>query len=212
MKTADLINSLAADGVAPPVHIGRRLSLALVFGAAVSAALFMAALGPRHDIAEAARTMRFDFKFVDTLALLAPSALLCWRLLRPDARAGTLALLLVAPFALLMGSVLAELAMVPRDLWGARMMGSNARNCLMLIPLFSIAPLTALILAMRAGAPRYPALSGALAGAAAAGVAATIYAMNCTDDSPLFVATWYPIATLLVVGAGALAGRRFLKW
>ena len=65
---------------------------------------------------------------------------------------------------------------------------------------------------MREGAPQYPALSGALAGAAAAGVAATIYASNCTDDSPLFVASWYPLATLVVVAAGALAGRRFLQW
>jgi hypothetical protein len=72
--------------------------------------------------------------------------------------------------------------------------------------------LAALILVLREGAPRRPALTGALAGAAAAGVAATIYATNCTDDSPLFVASWYPLATLIVVAAGALAGRRFLAW
>ena len=52
-----------------------------------------------------------------------------------------------------------------------------------------------------------PALSGALAGASAAGIAATFYASNCTDDSPLFVATWYPSATLIVVSVGAVAGR-----
>lgn len=212
MKTADLINSLAADPVGPPIHLGRRVALALALGAAASAALFMAALGPRPDFAEAARTVRFDLKFVDTLALLAPSALLCWRLLRPDARPGALAALLVAPFVLLAGAVVAELALVPSDLWGTRLIGHNALHCLTLIPLMSIAPLAALIFAMRAGAPRYPALSGALAGAAAAGAAATIYATNCTDDSPLFVASWYPLATLVVVAAGALAGRRFLQW
>jgi hypothetical protein len=212
MRTADLINALAADPVAPPIHLGRRVSLALALGAALSLALFMAALGPRPDFAEAARTVRFDLKFVDTLALLTPSALLCWRLLRPDARPGALALLLIAPFALLAGAVVAELALVPRDLWGTRLIGHNALHCLTLIPLMSIPPLTALIAAMRAGAPQHPALSGALAGAAAAGVAATIYATNCTDDSPLFVASWYPLATLVVVAAGAFAGRRFLQW
>ena len=212
MKTADLINSLAADPIAPPAQLGIRVIVALAFGAAVSLTLFMAALGPRPDFAEAARTMRFDLKFVDSLALLAPSALLCWRLLRPDARPGALALLLVAPFALLGGAVAAELALVPPALWGTRLIGSNWLHCLMLIPLLSIAPLTALILAMRAGAPLHPALTGALAGAAAAGVAATIYATNCTDDSPLFVASWYPLATLVVVAAGALAGRRWLQW
>ena len=212
MKTAELINSLAADPPAPPIHLGRRVTLALALGAAASLAVFMAALGPRPDIAEAARSVRFDLKFVDTLTLLAPSALLCWRLMRPDARPGALALLLVAPFALLAGAVVVELLLVPPDLWGTRLIGTNALHCLTLIPLFSIAPLAALIFAMRAGAPQYPALSGALAGAAAAGVAATIYASNCTDDSPLFVASWYPLATLVVVAAGALAGRRFLQW
>ncbi|MGD0564681.1 MAG: NrsF family protein [Roseiarcus sp.] len=212
MKTGDLINSLAADSAAPPIHLGRRVSLALALGAAVSLTLFMAVLGPRPDFAEAARTVRFDLKFVDALALLAPSVLLCWRLMRPDARPRALALLLVAPFALLAGAVVAELALVPPDLWGTRLIGRNWLHCLTLIPLLSIPPLTALILAMRAGAPQYPALSGALAGAAAAGVAASIYATNCADDSPLFVASWYPLATLVVVAAGALAGRRFLQW
>ena len=55
-------------------------------------------------------------------------------------------------------------------------------------------------------------LTGALAGSASAGIAATIYATNCTDDSPLFVASWYPLATSIVVAAGAWAGRRWLSW
>jgi hypothetical protein len=101
---------------------------------------------------------------------------------------------------------------VSSRLWMTRLVGTNWMHCLMLIPLLSIPPLVALILALREGAPRHPALTGALAGAAAAGVAATIYATNCTDDSPLFVASWYPLATLIVVAAGALAGRRFLSW
>jgi len=212
MKTADLINSLAADPAPPQVHLGRRVLLALALGGAVSAFLFMAFIGPRNDIMTAMGTMRFDLKFVDTLAFLAPSTLLCVRLLRPDAQPGVLAALFLAPFALLGGAVLAEFALVPPDLWETRMIGSNAMHCLALIPLLSIPPLCALIAAMRAGAPQHPALSGALAGAAAAGIAATIYGTTCPDDSPLFVASWYPLATLIVAAAGALAGRRFLQW
>ena len=108
--------------------------------------------------------------------------------------------------------MIVELVVMPADLWMTRLVGTNALHCLTLIPLMSIPPLAALIVAMRAGAPSYPALTGALAGAAAAGVAATIYATNCTDDSPLFVASWYPLATLVVVAAGALAGRKWLQW
>jgi hypothetical protein len=212
MKTSDLIAALAADAPARSTSIGRRLALALGAGALVSAAVFMAALGPRHDIAAAAHTMRFDMKFVDTLALLLPCALLCLRLSRPDAGPGAMAAWLAAPLVLLLGAVAMELMMVPPQLWMTRLIGTNWMHCLMLIPLLSIPPLGALIIALREGAPRHPALTGALAGAAAAGVAATIYATNCADDSPLFVASWYPLATLVVVAAGALAGRQFLRW
>ena len=92
------------------------------------------------------------------------------------------------------------------------MIGHNMSALLTLIPLLALPPLAALIYALREGAPANPALSGALAGAASAGLSAMIYATNCTDDSPLFVASWYPIATLVVMGIGALAGRRFLAW
>ncbi len=206
MKTEDLIAALAADSKAPIVPIGRRVALALGAGALVSLALFMTALGPRPDFAEAAHTVRFNLKFVDTLALLLPSALLCLRLSRPEASPGALAGWLVAPFVLLIGAVMVELTTVPRELWGVRLVGTNWYHCLTLIPLLSIPPLGALIAALREGAPRYPALTGALAGSASAGVAATIYATNCTDDSPLFVASWYPLATLIVVAVGAWPG------
>jgi hypothetical protein len=45
-----------------------------------------------------------------------------------------------------------------------------------------------------------------------AGLAATLYASHCTDDSPLFVATWYTVATALVRGIGALAGAKLLRY
>jgi hypothetical protein len=65
---------------------------------------------------------------------------------------------------------------------------------------------------LRHGAPARPAVAGAFAGLLSAGLAATLYASHCTDDSPLFVATWYSIATLLVTAIGALAGSRVLRF
>jgi hypothetical protein len=41
---------------------------------------------------------------------------------------------------------------------------------------------------------------------------ATLYASHCTDDSPLFVAAWYTIATALVTAVGALAGAKLLRY
>ncbi len=212
MKTSQLIDALVADPSRRALSLGARFSAALAAGALVSACLFLAAIGPRADIALAAHTVRFDLKFVDTLALALPSALLALRLLRPDARPGALVLTFLAPFLLLGAAVVAELALVPADLWGTKLIGTNAVHCLTVIPLLSIAPLAALLFVMRDGAPQNSRIAGALAGAAAAGIAATLYASNCPDDSPLFVASWYPLATLIVVAVGAIAGDRLLRW
>jgi hypothetical protein len=211
MKTDDFILALSADP-RPGASLTRRVALALAVGFCVSLVVFMAALGPRPDFMAAAHTMRFDLKFLDTLALLAPAVLLCLRLSRPEASAGTLLAWLLAPVALLGVAVAVELATVPRELWMTKLVGTNWYHCLTMVPLFALPPLAALILALREGAPRYPALTGALAGMAAAGASATIYASNCPDDSPLFVATWYPLATGAVAALGALAGRRWLTW
>lgn len=212
MKTSDLIAALAADAPKPGMSLRGRVILALGVGALVSLAFFITALGPRPDIGEAARTVRFDLKFIITLALLLPSALLCYRLSRPEVEPGAMMAWLFAPFILLFGALVVELTLVPSELWIAKLVGHNWWHCLTLIPLMSIAPLGALIAALREGAPRYPALTGALAGAASAGLAATIYASNCTDDSPIFVASWYPLATAVVVAAGAWAGKKWLSW
>nr|WP_271570195.1 NrsF family protein [Bradyrhizobium sp. CCBAU 11386] len=45
-----------------------------------------------------------------------------------------------------------------------------------------------------------------------AGLAATPYASHCTDDSPLFVATWYTLAAALVAAVGALVGSKVLRY
>ena len=63
----------------------------------------------------------------------------------------------------------------------------------------------------RHAAPTRPSLAGAVAGLVASGIAATLYASS-TDDSPLFVATWYPLAIGIVVLAGYVAGSRCLRW
>ncbi|HXT08550.1 MAG TPA: NrsF family protein [Roseiarcus sp.] len=212
MRTDELILALGADARRRGLSLPGRVLLALALGGCVSVAVFMAMVGPRPDIMPAMRTMRFDLKFLDTLALLAPALLLCLRMSRPEVSARTLLLWLLAPVALLAVAVAVELATVPSHLWMHKLIGTNWYHCLSLVPTLALPPLAALILALRAGAPRYPALTGALAGLAAAGVSATIYATSCADDSPLFVATWYPLGAGAVAGLGALAGRRWLTW
>ena len=83
---------------------------------------------------------------------------------------------------------------------------------LLAIPAMSLPLLVAALVGLRHGAPSRPAVAGAIAGMVSAGLAATLYASHCTDDSPLFVATWYTLAALAVAAVGALAGSRVLRF
>jgi len=212
VKTSEFIAALAADPVPASIRLGRRVAAGIALGLIVSLAIFALLMGPRPDIAAAAQTPRFLLKFVDSFAFALPSLLLTLRLARPDARPDAIALWLIAPFVLLGAGVVVELTVVPQSEWLARLMGANAMHCTRMIPMLAAPILAGLIVALKPGAPLHPALTGAMAGAASAGIAALLYAPSCPDDSPLFVATWYPLATLICTGAGALAGRRFLAW
>jgi hypothetical protein len=184
----------------------------VVLAVIVAAAIFFNFIGPRADIAAAAETMRFLFKFVVT-GLLAVTALdALFMLSRPEAASrDRLALLAAAP-VLLLAAVALELAVVPSGDWATRLVGTNSRYCLTFIPSMGIGPLALFILALRNAAPTRPALAGAVAGLAAGGIAATLYAAHCTDDSPLFVATWYTLAIAMLTVAGGFAGRIFARW
>lgn len=212
MKTDDLIRAIAHDtGGRPPWLVGRMM-LAVVAGAAVALLLFAIGLGFRPNLLPALRTWRFLLKLVFAIALCALAFWTCVRLARPETHLRDVVAGLAAAPALLAVGVGYELMTVPSVEWYARAIGTNSRVCLVAIPLLSMASLAATLAALRAGAPSSPAASGALAGLLAGGLAASLYAMHCPDDSPLFVAIWYCLAIALVAAAGAVAGRRVLRW
>lgn len=212
MKTDDFIRALAADNVQPRTGPASGLLAALVAGFVVSFVMFMLLLGPRPDIAIAATHPRFLLKFVVTLSLAGAAAVLSLRLVRPGARTWPAAAGLVVAPVLVAAGVLSELVLVPSAQWEPRLVGNNAAVCLTFIPLLSLPLLPAALIALRAGAPTRTTLTGAVAGLLASGLAATLYAAHCIDDSPLFVATWYTIAVAIVVTVGAVVGRRALHW
>jgi hypothetical protein len=209
MKTAQLIAALVADRSA--AAFGRRLLLSLLVGVVISLGLFLAIFGPRHDFAQALATWRFDFKIVLMMLTAGLAFGFCRAVARPVTPAHPGRSLLL-PLAAVIVALAVELVVVPRASWGVRLVGSNSMICLTAIPLLSLAPLVAILAMLRSGAPTSPALAGAAAGLLAAACGATLYAFHCFDDSPLFVATWYTLAGLVVVGVGALAGRRLLRW
>jgi hypothetical protein len=212
MRTEYLIHILVADLTASRTRLWQMLAGAMALGSLVAGILFLVWVGFRPDIMKAFETVRFLFKFVFTLSLVAAAAPLLLRLAKPGVSPGPWGWAWLAAPALLAIAVAVELVVTPASEWAARLIGSNARLCLTLIPLLSIGPLACLLLALRQGAPTRPGLAGAVAGLVASGIAATFYASHCTDDSPLFVATWYSLAIGIVVLFGSVIGSRYLKW
>lgn len=212
MKTEDLIAALAADNDTKAAPMSRAFALDLALGFLVSAIGFFLFLGLRDTFFASLDQPRFLFKFVFTLTMAGTGLLLTWRLSRPGVASGLARRAVLLAPALVLAACLAEMASVPADQWGARMIGHNAMHCLRLIPLMALAPLAGLFLALKHGAPSDPQRAGAAAAFAASGLSATLYAMNCPDDSPFFIAVWYMIATSVVVALGWVAGGRLLRW
>lgn len=212
METDQLIRTLAADSAYRARPVGMVLALALLAAAPVSMAIFFASLGVRPDLMSAMHNPFFDLKFAVTLALAISAIAVGLHLSRPQASLRGWAWLLLIPAGLLAGGIASEMMLPQRLPMMTRLIGSNSRVCLTAIPLISLPLLAAALIGLRHGAPTRPAVTGAIAGLLSAGLAATLYASHCTDDSPLFVATWYTIATALVAAIGALAGSRVLRF
>jgi hypothetical protein len=211
VKTDELIDLLAKDSP-PPWPFRSILAGAVAGGIAIAAVVFFAGIGFRPDISEALGSSRFLFKFVVTVSLALTAIGAALALGRPDGRFAPTGLMMATAPVLLVAAVVLESLAVPQSQWLPRLVGTNARLCMTLIPLLAIGPLACLLAALRQGAPSSPGLAGAIAGVAASGIAATFYAAHCTDDSPLFVTTWYSIATLIVTSAGYVIGIRVLRW
>ena len=212
MDTNELIETLVADRRPPKASLSGAWSGAAALAIALAGAVFFVTLGLRPDIAAAAETPRFLFKFVFTITLAVSAFGVARALSRPGENWRTMLPYLTAAPALILIAVAVELFLLPSDTWAGRMIGTNSMVCLSYISLIGIGPLAIFIFALRHGAPTKPALAGAVAGLLAGGIAATFYATQCTDDSPLFVATWYTIAIGGLALLGATAADRFSRW
>ena len=211
MRTDNLICVLAADS-APRRSFELQFVLMVTCGIAVAAITFLVLVGFRHDILLAIQSFRFLFKFVVMLALAMTASATAHRSGDPIGNTRRwMKTIAISPILLAVAVVL-ELFVVPSGEWSNRLVGHDAWRCMTLIPLLSAGPLVCLLLALRQGAPARPGWAGAMAGLAASGIAATFYATNCADDSPLFIATWFSLAILVVTVAGYLTGRRVLAW
>lgn len=213
MKTDELIKAIAADNASVSPPIGRVITAAFGAGIVLAILEFASMLNVRADFAYAiTHDPRFIFKFVFTLGLAIPAAILVARLARPDGAGGWTKALIVVPLVLLAAAVAIEMASVPPEHWSVHAMGSMPGACMKYIPLLSIAPFVAIFAALRYGAPANPVAAGAAAGLVSASIAAALYASFCVDDSPMFLAIWYVGGIGLVTALGALIGKLALRW
>ncbi|MEN3346584.1 MAG: hypothetical protein V7632_219 [Bradyrhizobium sp.] len=212
MDTDQLIRTLAADNAYRPRPIGLALMLALLAAAPVSLLIFFAELGVRPDVMTAMRNPFFDLKFAVTLALAAAAIAVSLHLSRPEASLRGFGWWLLVPAGILMAAMSGEMMMPQRTPMMTRLIGRNSMACMTAIPAMSLPLLAGALYGLRQGAPARPAVAGAVAGLLSAGLAATVYASHCTDDSPLFVATWYTLATAIVASVGAVAGKQVLRY
>lgn len=212
METDQLIRTLAADNAYRARPVGLALMLALLAAAPVSLLIFFAELGVRPDVMTAMHNPFFDLKFGVTLALAASAIAVSLHLSRPEASLRGFGWWLLIPAGILVAAISGEMMMPQRTPMMTRLIGKNSMACMSAIPAMSLPLLVGAIYGLRQGAPSRPAVAGAVAGLLSAGLAATIYASHCTDDSPLFVATWYTLATAIVASVGALMGKRALRY
>jgi hypothetical protein len=212
MRTDDLIKALDADARNKAMPLRSAWWMAVGAAAVIAAVVFLLTIGPRPDIAVAMHTTRFLSKFAFTIVLAVSAFALIRALSTPGASTGKAAAWMVAAPLLVAVAVVLELLAVPSAEWGTRLVGNNMMICMAFIPLIGIGPLAVFLAVLRYGAPTRPVLAGAVAGLLAGGVSATFYAAHCFDDSPLFVATWYTIAIIILAALGALGGRFFVRW
>ena len=211
MKTEDLIRTLAADTVRP-VSPRTVLLIGLAPSLVVAALAVWFTLGFRDDLATSVTTPVSVFRFILTGILGLAATRLALLLARPEG-AGTVRLWpLAAVAAAALGLLLWAYVTTPADARQMATVGKTMTTCLVTIPLLSILPVGSLLVALRRGATTAPARAGFVAGLAGSGFAAAVYALHCTEDSPLFYVTWYGLAIMGVAVVSAMIGARSLRW
>lgn len=211
--TDDLIDRLAGElRPTPPMMIWRRIGMALLVGAILSAIAMLAWLGLRPDLAEAVFGVMFWWKFLYTAIFAGLAFWAVTRLARPGGsmRKPMIALFALIVFAGAMG--IAQLMIMPPEISRELVMGGTALVCPFYIAALSIPIYAATVLVMRRLAPTNLAGAGLAAGLLAGSAAAWVYAFHCAENGMPFLAIWYTTGILISAIGGAIAGRWALRW
>lgn len=214
MKTDDLIDMLSSGpdaGVAPDA--GSRSTLVPLFaGLVASAALMLALLGVRPDLAEEMTQLAFWSKVAFSLTLAVAGWQAVKRLSVPGARIAALPVYLSMPVLLAWFAAALMLVTAAPETRASLFWGSTWRYCPLLIALISVPIFAAVLHFTRSRAPTRLRTAGAAAGFAAGAAAAAVYCLHCPELSIVFVGFWYLLGMLIPAAVGAAIGPRVLAW
>lgn len=211
MKTDQLIHALTQDLSTPAPTPGKRMKVLVPTVSLALLGVWLALVGARADI----MTSGFQPTVIKTIlgSLLLVCATHAALILSRPGIPSRDALRILALIPLCAATVMtAEWLTLGSNNWQGRLFGKDIVPCLIGIPLLAVLPLIATLQALRAGAPSQPGLCGGVAGLMAGGIAIVIYGLFCTENSALFIGTWYLAASLMTAAIGAVLGRSFLRW
>lgn len=211
MKTEDLIRALAADTVRPR-PLQATLMLGLIPSLATALVVVWLTLGFRADLAASLVTPVSAIRIVLTAVLGIAAMRIALLLARPEGRDMARLWPLAVVGAAALGLLAWAYVTTPAEARQMATVGKTITVCLVTIPLLSILPVASVLYALRQGATTAPARAGFVAGLAGSGLSAAIYALHCTEDSPLFYVTWYGLAIMGVTLVSTLIGARVLRW
>jgi hypothetical protein len=211
MKTDDLIRALAADTLRQP-PLTRILMLGLVPAVMIGALMVWVVLGFRADLFSALITPVSVARILLTGMLGIVATRLALVLARPDGVQAARLWPLAAVAGAALGLLLWAYVTTPTEALGMAVVGKTMTTWLVAIPLLSVLPVGMLHFVLREGATTAPMRAGFVAGLAGSGLSAAVYALHCTEDSPLFYVTWYGLAIMGVTLVSTLIGARSLRW
>jgi hypothetical protein len=211
MKTDDLIRAISADTLRQP-HLRTMLVLGMLPSLVIAFLALWLVLGFRADLTTALVTPISLVRIILMGMLGIVATRLALLMARPEggqlARFWPLAAVAAAAFGLVLWAYVAT----PEDARQMAAVGKTMTKCLVTIPMLSVLPVATLLYVLRQGATTAPMRAGFVAGLAGSGLAAAIYALHCTEDSPLFYVTWYGLAIMGVTLVSTFLGARVLRW
>lgn len=213
MTTDQLIDLLVAD-LKPVDHqrTARALGAGLLVGSAAAFAAMLLILGPDPRLLSGQNLDLLSVKLLFTLSVVATGAALLPHLARPAPKQRGFLMLVSLPFLVILVLAIIALTTSQWPTWGVIIVGKDWLTCLIAIPLFAIVPFSAIVLAMRMGAPTDQECAGAVAALVASGLGAAACGLACPDNSIPSIALSYGLTIGICAAFGAGLGPRLLRW